>query len=330
MHLKACRLFLILLVLDSMVSLSSCYPWPLPSRTHTPENLSGMDVLWLRSNVYAEQNNLTPMMVASKGKVLIIDGLRIVGLDGLNGEELWHRHDQFSATALTAAPDAFYVGYSGVPHVMKFKPSGDIIWSQYLNGRGLGPLYIVGNEVQVSTAPFIFTVLDKENGQMKYQKEGDDIYITTPDETFMPQIQAIETGTEKVIWQRFDLDRELFLPPIFLEDRILVRTGKTLGSIYTLDRFTGETLWKTDDNIISSIAYSPLTKKVYALTREGQLLAIDIFSGKQSIITEFSNTPFVLNGEENVGGYEIAFDDSTQNLYVLLGDSRQLFAFKVK
>jgi len=38
----------------------------------------------------------------------------------------------------------------------------------------------------------------------------------------------------------------------------------------------------------------------------------------------------VLNGEKRVGGYEIAFDDSTQMIYILLGDSRQLFAFKVK
>jgi outer membrane protein assembly factor BamB len=329
MYLKACRLFLITLVLGSMVSLSSCYPWPLPSRTHTPENLSGIDELWSRSNVYADSYPSTPMMVATEGKVLI-NGALIIGLDGLSGEELWHRYDQFSATALTAAPDAFYVGYSGVPHVIKFKPSGDIIWSQYLSGRGLGPLFIVGNEVQVSTDPFIFTVLDKENGQIKNQRKGNDIYIVTPDTTFMPRIQAIETSTGKVIWQRFDFDRELQLPPIFLIDKILIRTGRISGSIYMLDRFTGETIWKTEDNIISSIAYSPFSEKVYALTREGSLLAIDEVSGEQSVIAEFSSAPFVIHGVETVGGYEIAFDDSTQNLYVLLGDSRQVFAFKVK
>jgi hypothetical protein len=70
---------------------------------------------------------------------------------------------------------------------------------------------------------------------------------------------------------------------------------------------------------------------VYVISRDGQLLSIDNVGGKQTILAKFSSTPFILNGDvPYIGGYEIAFDDSTQMLYVLLGDSRQLFAFKMK
>lgn len=191
MRNKLRRPLLILLVFGGMVALTSCYTWSLPSKTHSPKNVTGLDELWLLSNVYVGRNNLSPNMVVSEGKVIIYgglaynDGANIIGLDSSTGRKLWHNYDSFSATALTVAPDGVYVGYSGRPHVIKNDlSSGDVIWSQYLNGRGLGPIYIVGDEVQVSTDPFIFTVLDSDNGEVKYQLKGDDIYIRTPIEIF--------------------------------------------------------------------------------------------------------------------------------------------------
>jgi hypothetical protein len=54
-------------------------------------------------------------------------------------------------------------------------------------------------------------------------------------------------------------------------------------------------------------------------------------SGERKPIIEFTNTPFQINGPEaTVGGYEIAYDYLEDVLYVLLGDSMQLFAFKVE
>jgi outer membrane protein assembly factor BamB len=337
MQNKVRQNLLISLIFISLISLTGCFSWSLPSKTHSPKNVTGLDELWLLSNVYVGRNNLSPMMVASEGNIIINGGLayndgeNIIGLDGSNGIELWRQGDYYPATALSVAPDGVYVGYSGRPHVIKNDfSSGDVIWSQRLNGRGLGPIYIVGDEVQVSTAPFIFTVLDSDNGEVKYQLKGNDIYIRTPIETFMPQIQAKETSTGNVLWKRFDLDKMLFLPPIFLNDRILVRTGAEGGSLYALDKVTGETLWKSSDNIISSIAYSPKNEQAYVLTVDGYLLGIDKENGTQIVLAKFSNAPFVLDGKDKGGGYEVAFDDSTQMLYVLLGDSRQLFAFQVE
>jgi hypothetical protein len=64
------------------------------------------------------------------------------------------------------------------------------------------------------------------------------------------------------------------------------------------------------------------------LTREGDLLEIQEDTGNTSTITRFSDPPFKLNGEIIAGGYELAYDDSLDILYILLGDSRQLFALQ--
>jgi len=103
-----------------------------------------------------------------------------------------------------------------------------------------------------------------------------------------------------------------------------------MGSVYAMQRSTGKILWKTDNNVISNIVISPAKKLAYVLTRDGKLLGIDIDNGASTTLIEFSNVPFVLNGEDIVGGYELAYDQTTKSLFILLGDSRQLFAFKEK
>lgn len=312
--------------------------WPTPTEEHFPKNLSGLKQVWTLANVYTRYDNFSPMMAASDGYVFINGGLahnageKIIGIDGLNGKELWQKSDQWFATALFAAPDGIYVGYSGVPHVNKYKlTTGNVIWSQYLSGRGLGSLYLIEDEVQVSTNPFIFTVLDKMDGKVLRTRRGDDVYISTSTDTIIHGIQSVNPTTGDVIWQQFDLDDYLRLNPIFLNDRILVRTGEGYGgSVYALDRKNGAILWKSNENIISSIAYSPHNKQVYALTKDGYLLGIDTVSGKQKVLANFSDAPLEHLGNDVVFGYDVVFDDKTQMLYVLLGDSRQLFAFQLE
>ena len=66
------------------------------------------------------------------------------------------------------------------------------------------------------------------------------------------------------------------------------------------------------------------------MTYEGNLLTVDQDSAQETRLAEFSHTPFILNGEQDVGGYELAYDDSLNMLFILLGDSRQLVAIQEK
>ncbi len=115
---------------------------------------------------------------------------------------------------------------------------------------------------------------------------------------------------------------------MFTDDFIYLRTGRVDGSVYALNRLSGRTLWKTDNVIVSNIAISSIDHILYVLTRNGELWGVNTDTGESNTLIEFSNVPFKLYGESVTGGYELAYDDSLGNLYVLLGDSRQLFAFK--
>lgn len=143
-------------------------------------------------------------------------------------------------------------------------------------------------------------------------------------------MRAINTKTGELLWEA-QLDHVLSMQPVFTENTIFLRSGNGIGSIYAIERSTGNILWKTDDTFISDIAFSDKNGLVYVINQNGEVWEINGSSGERKPIIEFTNTPFQYNGPEaNVGGYEIAYDNTEDILYVLLGDSTQLFAFKVE
>ncbi|MGA9398202.1 MAG: PQQ-binding-like beta-propeller repeat protein, partial [Anaerolineaceae bacterium] len=213
----------------------------------------------------------------------------------------------------------------------KFDLNGTETWSKYFGGSGINYMQIANNQVQVFTSSDKLIILNSQDGEVvKRSSYNNPVFLFTPTITFEEKagLQAIDNLSNTDLWH-VRLDHEIITSPTFLIDRIYIKTGQILGSVYSIDRATGDILWKTADNIVSNIAYSESLKKIYLLTRNGQLLNIDWDNGQQVVSAEISSTPFVLNGEEIVGGYELAFDDINQILFVLLGDSRQLFAFQI-
>jgi len=208
---------------------------------------------------------------------------------------------------------------------------GNYIWDESFTGNGVIRIYVVDNEVQVFNHPEKLRIFNVETGELNKKIEGDTIFIATETEKFIYtyNLQSIETNTGKTKWET-DISGPMRMSPLFTQDIIFAREGEIMGRTYAISRATGKTLWKTNDNIISNIAYSPEKERIYLLTRDGELLSVDKKSGVVSILIQFTNTPFILNGEQQVGGYEVAYDDSTNIVFVTLGDSRQLFAFQEK
>jgi len=346
MQNKRFVLFLALIAF-CILGLAKCNPYvvplPTPAIHHTPSKILGLSEIWSLTNIYTEQADYMPKMVASAGKVLFVGSMsnaeehRLICLDGSSGEVVWERGDPEHKepgrlSAISSIPLGLYTGYTGVPSVKKLDLStGHVLWSQSLPGRGLLYMFVIGNEVQVSTTLEWFSKLNAENGEVIEKIHDRGILISTSQITVSPilmnELQAEETATGKLIW-RVSLDRELRMAPLFTEDVIYLRSGRTMGSLYAVQRSTGNILWKTDNIVISNITISPSKKLAYVLTRDGKLLGIDTDSGVITTLIEFSNGPFALNGEDIVGGYELAYDQTTRSLFILLGDSRQLFAFK--
>lgn len=337
----------VIIVALCIVSLARCNPYvvplPTPSVHHTPLKISGLSEIWSIPNIYAEQAYYMPKMVANAGKVVLVGRMlndeedKLICLGGSSGRVAWERGDpehreRGYLSAISATPSNLYIGYGGVPSVKKLDLStGDVLWSQSLPGRGLLYIFVIGDEVQIVTTLEWFTRLNADNGEMIEKVNGRGILFSTSQITFSPilrnNLQAEDTITGKLIW-RVSLDRELRMAPLFTDDIVYLRSGETMGGVYAVQRSTGNILWKIDNIVISNIAVSPAKRLAYVLTQEGKLLGIDIDTGVSTTLIEFSNGPFTLNGEEIVGGYELAYDQTTGSLFILLGDSRQLFAFK--
>jgi glucose dehydrogenase len=115
----------------------------------------------------------------------------------------------------------------------------------------------------------------------------------------------------------------------FSDEVIFDRIGRGSGYIKAIDRETEEILWETEKNVISNVAATKST--AYFLTLDGRLVGLDARSGEIVTTVEFEPAPFILNGPNaNAGGYFVAVDEDAKMLYVQLGDSYQLFAFRIE
>jgi outer membrane protein assembly factor BamB len=155
------------------------------------------------------------------------------------------------------------------------------------------------------------------------------IFFLTKDEIYanLNGLQVLRTATDEVVWKYTDTNH-LTQAPIFTKDKIFLRNGDSFsGTAYALDRMSGVLLWSIPD-IIGNLAYSPERTLVYALRKNGDLLAIDVNTGKESVVARFSPGPFIFFDGVDTCSYQLAYDEQEHILIVYLGDSKQMFAFK--
>lgn len=332
LHICAILLFTVCL-------LTSCSTatLPVPIVQHNIETISGFSETWVLNNIYITQNPFSPMTGAAEGKFCFLGNLsnqaefKINCLNAANGNILWDVFASTSSSAFAVSSKGVFIGTTGIARIARYDLDGKFIWDTSFTGNGVLRIYVVGDEIQVFNHPERLRVFDIETGDLLRKLDRDTIFIATGTEKFIYtyNLLLIDPNNDEVKWEA-DIKDVVRMPPLFTQDFIYVREGEIMGRAYGIDRVSGKTLWKTDDNIISNIAYSPKKEKIYVLNRDGRLLGIDKNSGATSELVQFSNTPFILNGEDQVGGYEVSYDENTNILFVTLGDSRQLFEFQEK
>jgi outer membrane protein assembly factor BamB len=320
-----------------MYFFSGCLPQQeLPKKNHALVQIEKekVNLIWSKNDIYTIWNTFDTTIDALNNRVCFLGGLdystysNIVCLSGNDGKVLWQDHSS-NHESLAITPNAIFVIYSNSAGIIKYDTSGKVVWSKRLSGTGSDYLYIVGEQLQVLTIPEKFWVLDFDGNEIN-SIAGDKIFIGTSQGDFVESngIKLVKTNSSEVIWQFQNLDDVLEMAPLFTETKVFVRTGQESGSIFTINRENGKLLWKTEDNIISNVVYSSANQAIYALTRDGNLLAINENNGFVDTIAKFSSVPFVLNGKSDVGSYQLTYDINENVLFVSLGDSRQLFAFK--
>ncbi len=330
--------------ISSVIKISLCFciltsctiqrSYPIVSHDVKQINSDNLKFLWSKDNVYVVSSTFDTTISASSNRVCFLGGLDIsadktlVCLDEMKGDLLWQT-DSGIHSALEVTSNGIFVIYNSIADVRKYDLSGNLVWSKYLNGTGSDYLYVVDNELQILTIPEKFWILDFDGNEIS-ETSGEKIFIRKMDDIFIKSggIELQKASSGKTVWQFSRLNDVLEMAPLFNNAKIFLRSGQESGSIFALDYKTGELLWKTDNNIISNAVYSSSQNMIYALTHSGELVAINENNGQSKMVAQLSPVPFVLNGEAIIGSYQLAYDASSNILFVSLGDSRQLFAFQ--
>jgi hypothetical protein len=253
-------------------------------------------------------------------------------IDSKIGNVLWEGGSDENRSIVVSSGGVYVTNFKtldGNLKVNKFNlQDGGIIWSQKLSERWQKYFTRIDNQVQVLTNPGHFWAFDAD-GNLNKKIDDQYIYASRADKSFLEErgnLKAIKTDTKEELWVS---DPGYFIHvPLFTQDKIFTISGKWgQGYVTALDQQTGKILWKTDENIVSNVVYSPEKHIVYALHINGDLLSFDESTGKQNIVANFTGYPFTRN-KDGVLGCQLAYDAQERILIVATADSSQLFGFK--
>jgi outer membrane protein assembly factor BamB len=307
-----------------------------PTIVHEILVLNNVEFLWSMDNVYTMQNDFEPAMITLSDLVCFLGDVSyppnsILSCINTETREIAWQKFSGSPAGMATLQNYVFVPYYGEKGVEKYDIEGNMIWDYPLTGHTY--IYSYENQIQLFSIPEKFRVLNADNGARLEEVKGKQIIFSTATERFVKGVNLESRSMDMNVlnWSVEIGNKYLRLKPLFTENTIFFRTGQISGSVYAVNKQSGEILWQTDSNMIGNIIYLHREDKVVVLTRDGKLLVVDAKTGVQTVLVEFSETPFVLNGESAtvVGGYELAYDENSKTIYLLLGDSRQLFAFRV-
>lgn len=310
--------------------------------SHTPEELNGLTQLWSRNDVYELGEDKT--LDASSGIACFVGDLgkaqmfnQLVCFKDKTGDVAWKGVTAMDGLLATTPVGLFiadlgnsqtYVDWSGLS---KYDlQSGTLIWRKdFIDSNPIGLLFF-DNQVQViAWKPGQRLWLFDTNGNVLKVINNTYAFLTTPTVTYSDEtgVRAEETGTNNVLWDYADTG--IAFMPIATQDKFFGRSYSYSGTAYALDRSTGKLLWQVRDILYNSnLAYSPEKHFVYALSKDGDLLAINEDTGEINIAAKFSSPLFLSIIDGTAETYELAYDQEQHILLVSFGDSHQLFAFR--
>jgi outer membrane protein assembly factor BamB len=283
---------------------------------HNIVDTNSFRVLWSRSNVYIA-DWVTLGLATSGEKVFILGSLdinesaKLVALDVFTGDPVWEAESKDMSKIFTSE-DGIYVDEDGRGgSVKKYDPAtGKVLWfRQFWDSGGVLHMITYKEQLHVYLSPDKHKVLRPSNGET--------IVSIFPDSP-----PFFDSGVCGISYQT----------PIYTKDTIYYRSNPNLfkGDICAVDYFSGEMRWKSDLGVISNVVAKDDTALM--LVESGDLLALNSSTGEEvsNLKISFDNKPFILYSTHTAsGGYFLAYNTKNNILIAYLGDSRQIFAFKV-
>lgn len=279
---------------------------------------SSVPPIWTKQNVYIgdyEQHK----MIAVAGKLVIIGSERqeslssLLAFDGASGNVFWE-NSNISANVVTTSSSMLFIG--GVGNVIAINPTdGKIIWSTHLPSRSVTKLLVRDELLHADTVSGNHFLLDPETGTIIQSIEY--TIDNAPNEDIPPLSN-----------HRMNLDYVGNI--LFFQKQIGWPFVKEVEIIAT-EETSGTQLWSSTLPIVGRAACSQLG--IFALQTDGKVLHLNPISGISSKIVQFD--PALTkqyqyeDGAYQAYGYFVTVDNVSQTMFVYLGDSRQLFAFRL-
>ena len=278
------------------------------------ETSNCLEFLWSQPNIFIPRSSGSSLLVATNGLIYIAGSftqtqqIAITALQGVNGEQLWQSNPGIR-DALYATPDALYSGMGNSITSYDLN-AGKVLWSQRLpRGRNVYHLYVVDNIIYTVSTPF--HLVQADTGQVIQT------FSHFPTET---ELQKIAQQLRKTM-PSVSLKGDYFLDNAFTKEASFRRTH-SLTNLRAIDRETDTTLWEIEEGVKSNVVATETI--IYLFTLDGDLLGLDPYTGKGITLVKFGQGSFSHNSH-----YYVAIDEVAQLLYVYLGDTYQLFAFKL-
>ncbi|WP_420645467.1 PQQ-binding-like beta-propeller repeat protein [Candidatus Leptofilum sp.] len=338
--------------------LPRCYASSTVQRTFIEND--DFEILWQVPDVYIAPSQRAIHLVANEEHVVFWGRLDYrcgnpnpMNLNAIDGS-VFRRGVRFLPSNLGIYHTAYnsnflYLGYDGPGKALEGTTasaggiaayeinSGEISWTRQISGtRGISSLVASENIVAFDGGGFSDWryLINSQTGEIVAKQNKREFHkldlVISPsnfaywytnlaiNEEVIPQDTNLQVLT---FWsEKFD---NVFQPPLSTDSALLVRKGEgtILGTVVALHPETGMPLWQTNQNVISNVAAADST--AFFLTDSAELVAYDIESGKQIGSVKFSGEDIL---PESDRGYFVAAGGG--NVFVYLGDGRQLFALR--
>ena len=269
-------------------------------RSVVNEKNSQLDLLWSKSDVRAVQSNDLNFVATGGSLFYIASGAEVVAVDGQDGTTVLWRITGGSPNVLYVTPSALYVGE--VSSIASYDLStGEEIWSRFFPlQRATDSLQVYDDLVYVRFVNGERFLLQANDGKM-----------------------ILNWGAQP----GFD--------SAYFHDRILtpdIEYQLDLGQVVAIDRHTDTLLWYEGGALSNFVVTS---SHIYAIIAEDdELKLMDFNPSTGEVETTIKFEPYTSQYYTSRlyladFPHRVAVDEQAGLVYVFLGDSSQLFAFKM-
>jgi len=314
-------------------------PFSCPISEHWPVNNLP---LWSRLGITIYPDPFNPLMQGTASKVFVVAGQdfqygdsKILAFDTQSGNALWQRsfNQPGGAGRIITSDHQLYAGFYDKIEVVD-PQTGNLV-----------------KQTEIPNVGSIYNIFATEHNLYAFTKSGRHLTFNMDDgsyslsEPFLPYYpyliqngvmyfseaevyKAKEIETQSILWE-YSLN-EFFTAHALFTDNMIILLTQT-GSIYGLDKKTGNLLWKLDEHVISNVAANK--SQLYFLTNDGYLKVLDMNNGREITKLEFTHAPFELSSSSSdniIGAYNIWVDSQNDIVVVSFGDSCQVMGIKLE